>query len=119
MQTTPLPVVRATATVPLAAILPTTAVPFAVVLPTAHLLPLELRYQRGVASDTDRLTGRCYMGADCIGADRIASPTEDVSRRTLIAGALGALALPIASPALLVPSPAPARGIAQGLQPDD
>ena len=59
------------------------------------------------------------MGADCIGADRIASPTEDVSRRTLIAGAVGALALPIASPALLVPSPAQARGIAQAVQPDD
>jgi tRNA(adenine34) deaminase len=59
------------------------------------------------------------MGADCIGADRIASPTEDVSRRTLIAGAVGALALPIASPALLVPSPVQARGIAQGVQPDD
>ena len=59
------------------------------------------------------------MGADCIGADRIASPTEDVSRRNLIAGAVGALALPIASPALLVPSPAQARGIAQGVQPDD
>ncbi len=56
------------------------------------------------------------MGADCIGADRIASPTEDVSRRTLIAGAVGALALPIASPALLVPSPAQARGIAQGVE---
>ena len=59
------------------------------------------------------------MGADCIGADRIASPTEEVSRRTLIAGAVGALALPIASPALLVPSPADARGIAQAVQPDD
>ena len=59
------------------------------------------------------------MGADCIGADCIGSPTEDVSRRTLIAGAVGALALPIASPALLVPSPAQARGIAQGVQPDD
>jgi tRNA(Arg) A34 adenosine deaminase TadA len=59
------------------------------------------------------------MGADCIGADRIASPIEDVSRRTLIAGAVGALALPIASPALLVPSPAQARGIAQAVQPDD
>src|SRR6476660_7214172 len=59
------------------------------------------------------------MGADCIGADRIASPTEEVTRRTLIAGAVGALALPIASPALLVPSPAQARGIAQGVQPDD
>ena len=59
------------------------------------------------------------MGADCIGADRIASPTEDVSRRTLIAGAVGALALPIASPALLVPSQAQARGIAQAVQPDD
>jgi Cytidine and deoxycytidylate deaminase zinc-binding region len=59
------------------------------------------------------------MGADCIGADRIASPTKDVSRRTLIAGAVGALAAPIASPALLVPSPAQARGIAQGVQPDD
>jgi len=59
------------------------------------------------------------MGADCIGADRIASPTEDVSRRTLIAGAVGALALPIASPALLVPSPAEARGIVQAVQPDD
>ena len=59
------------------------------------------------------------MGADCIGADRIASPTEDVSRRTLIAGAVGALALPIASPALLVPSPAQARGIAQAVRPDD
>ena len=59
------------------------------------------------------------MGADCIGADRIASPTEEVSRRTLIAGAVGALALPIASPALLVPSPAQARGIAQAVQPDD
>ena len=58
------------------------------------------------------------MGADCIGADRIASPTEDVSRRTLIAGAVG-VALPIASPALLVPSPAQARGIAQAVQPDD
>jgi tRNA(adenine34) deaminase len=59
------------------------------------------------------------MGADCIGADRIASPTEEVSRRTLIAGAVGALALPIASPALLVPSPVEARGIAQAVQPDD
>jgi hypothetical protein len=59
------------------------------------------------------------MGADCIGADRIASPTEEVSRRTLIAGAVGALALPIASPALLVPSPAEARGIVQAVQPDD
>jgi len=59
------------------------------------------------------------MGADCIGADRIASPTEEVSRRTLIAGAVGALALPIASPALLVPSPADARGIVQAVQPDD
>jgi tRNA(Arg) A34 adenosine deaminase TadA len=59
------------------------------------------------------------MGADCIGADRIASSTKDVSRRTLIAGAVGALALPIASPALLVPSPAQGRGIAQGAQPDD
>jgi len=59
------------------------------------------------------------MGADCIGADRIASPTEEVSRRTLIAGAVRALALPIASPALLVPSPADARGIAQAVQPDD
>jgi len=59
------------------------------------------------------------MGADCIGADRIASPTEEVSRRTLIAGAVGALALPIAWPALLVPSPADARGIAQAVQPDD
>ena len=59
------------------------------------------------------------MGADCIGADRIASPTEEVSRRTLIAGAVGALALPFASPALLVPSPAEARGIAQAVQPDD
>ena len=59
------------------------------------------------------------MGADCIGADRIASPTEDVSRRTLIAGAVGALALPIASPTLLTPSPAQARRIAQGVQPDD
>jgi len=59
------------------------------------------------------------MGADCIGADRIASPTEDVSRRTLIAEAVGALALPIASPALLVPSPAQARGIAQAVRPDD
>ena len=59
------------------------------------------------------------MGADCIGADCIGSPTEDVSRRTLIAGAVGALALPIASPALLVPSPAQARGIAQAVQPDD
>ena len=54
------------------------------------------------------------MGAD------IATPSkEDVSRRTLIAGAVGALALPIASPALLVPSPAEARGIAQAVQPDD
>ena len=59
------------------------------------------------------------MGADCIGADCIGSPTEDVSRRTLIAGAVGALALPIASPALLVPSPAQARGIAQAVRPDD
>ena len=59
------------------------------------------------------------MGADFIGADRIASPSEEVSRRTLIAGAVGALALPIASPALLVPSPAEARGIAQAVQPDD
>ena len=59
------------------------------------------------------------MGADCIGADRIASSTKDLSRRTLIAGAVGALALPIASPALLVPSPAQARGIAQAVQPDD
>src|SRR6185503_10914592 len=59
------------------------------------------------------------MGADCIGADCIGSPTEDVSRRTLIAGAVGALALPIASPALLVPSPAQARGFAQAVQPDD
>ena len=59
------------------------------------------------------------MGADCIGADRIASPTENVSRRTLIAGAVGALALPIASPTLLTPSPAQARRIAQGMQPDD
>ena len=59
------------------------------------------------------------MGADCIGADRIASPTEEVSRRTLIAGAVGALALPIAWPALLVPSPAEARGIVQAVQPDD
>ena len=59
------------------------------------------------------------MGADSIGADRIASPSEEVSRRTLIAGAVGALALPIASPALLVPSPAQARGIAQAVQPDD
>ena len=59
------------------------------------------------------------MGADCIGADRIASPTENVSRRTLIAGAVGALALPIASPTLLTPSPAQARRIAQGTQPDD
>jgi len=59
------------------------------------------------------------MGADCIGADRIALPTEEVSRRTLIAGAVGALALPIASPALLVPSPAEARGIVQAVQPDD
>src|SRR6476661_4073154 len=59
------------------------------------------------------------MGADCIGADRIASPTEEVSRGTLIAGAVGALALPIAWPALLVPSPADARGIAQAVQPDD
>ena len=59
------------------------------------------------------------MGADCIGADRIASPTGEVSRRTLIAGAVGALALPIASPALLVPSLAQARGIAQAVQPDD
>ena len=59
------------------------------------------------------------MGADSIGADRIASPSEEVSRRTLIAGAVGALALPIASPALLVPSPAEARGIAQAVQPDD
>ena len=59
------------------------------------------------------------MGADCIGADRIASPTENVSRRTLIAGAVGALALPIASPTLLVPSPVQARGIAQAVQPDD
>ena len=54
------------------------------------------------------------MGAD------IATPSrEEVSRRTLIAGAVGALALPIASPALLVPSPAQARGIAQAVQPDD
>ena len=59
------------------------------------------------------------MGADRIGADRIASSTNDLSRRTLIAGAVGALALPIASPALLVPSPAQGRGIAQGVQPDD
>ena len=59
------------------------------------------------------------MGADSTGADRIASPSEEVSRRTLIAGAVGALALPIASPALLVPSPAQARGIAQAVQPDD
>ena len=59
------------------------------------------------------------MGADCIGADRIASSTKDLSRRTLIAGAVVALALPIASPALLVPSPAQARGIAQAVQPDD
>ena len=59
------------------------------------------------------------MGADCIGSDRIASPTENVSRRTLIAGAVGALALPIASPTLLTPSPAQARRIAQGMQPDD
>jgi tRNA(Arg) A34 adenosine deaminase TadA len=59
------------------------------------------------------------MGADSIGADRIASPSEEASRRTLIAGAVGALALPIASPALLVPSPAEARGIAQAVQPDD
>jgi tRNA(adenine34) deaminase len=59
------------------------------------------------------------MGADCIGADRIALPTEEVSRRTLIAGAVGALALPIASPALLVPSSAEARGIVQAVQPDD
>ena len=54
------------------------------------------------------------MGAD------IATPSrEEVSRRTLIAGAVGALALPIASPALLAPSPAEARGIAQAVQPDD
>ena len=55
------------------------------------------------------------MGADI--ATSIAN--EEVSRRTLIAGAVGALALPIASPALLVPSPAEARGIAQAVQPDD
>jgi tRNA(Arg) A34 adenosine deaminase TadA len=55
-----------------------------------------------------------HMGAD------IATPSrEEVSRRTLIAGAVGALALPIASPALLVPSPAEARGITQAVQPDD
>lgn len=59
------------------------------------------------------------MDTDHVDADRIASPTGDVSRRTLIAGAVGALALPIASAALLVPSPAQARGIAQSVQPDD
>ena len=37
----------------------------------------------------------------------------------MIAGAVGALALPVVSPALLVPSPAHARGIAQAVQPDD
>jgi tRNA(adenine34) deaminase len=59
------------------------------------------------------------MGADSTRADRIASAQDEVSRRTLIAGALGGLALPIASAALLAPSPAHARAIAQTVEPDD
>jgi tRNA(adenine34) deaminase len=54
-----------------------------------------------------------------MGADVTTPSKDDVSRRTLLAGAVGALALPIASPALLVPSPAQSRGIAQAVQPDD
>jgi len=58
------------------------------------------------------------MALTAFGADRIASPTEDVSRRTLIAGAVGALALPIASLRCSRRLRRSARNRA-GMQPDD
>ena len=54
-----------------------------------------------------------------MGADSRTPSYADLSRRQWIAGAMGAAALPIASSALLVPSAAQARAVAQPVRPDD
>ena len=54
-----------------------------------------------------------------MGADSRTPSYADLSRRQWIAGAMGAAALPIASSALLAPSAAQARAVAQPVGPDD
>jgi len=54
-----------------------------------------------------------------VGAEPIAAAKTDVSRRQWIAGAMGAVTLPIASSALLAPPPARARAVEQSASPED
>lgn len=62
---------------------------------------------------------RANIACASAGAEPVTEAKTDVSRRKWIAGAMGAVTLPIASSALLAPTPALARAVAQSASPAD